>query len=67
MLMILIRCFQRGLVIISNLRGQGADGGSPCHLLRPLPVIMLQKVMVSLRTHLVKNREYKSRTNEFQL
>ena len=47
--------------------GAGADGGSPCHLLRPLPVILLQNVMVSLGTHLVKNHESQSRTNESQL
>ena len=44
MLMILMRCFQRDLVTISNLRGQGVDGGSSCHLLRPLPVILKKKL-----------------------
>ena len=39
------------------LKGPGADRGSPCLLLRPLPVILLQKVMVSPGTHLVKNHE----------
>ena len=37
--------------------GGATDGGSPCLLLRPLPVFLLQKVMVSLGTHLVKNHE----------
>ena len=47
--------------------GAGADGGLPCHLLRPLSVILLQKVTVSPGTHLVKNHESQSRSNEFQL
>ena len=37
--------------------GAGADGGLPCHLLRSLPVILIQKVIMSLGTHLVKNHE----------
>ena len=36
-------------------------------LLRPLPVILLQEVMVSPGTHLVKNHESQSRTSESQL
>ena len=36
-------------------------------LLLYLPVILLQMVMVSPGTHLVKNQESQSRTNESQL
>ena len=36
-------------------------------LLRPLSVILLQEVMVSPGTHLVKNHESQSRTSESQL